>query len=186
MTKKRPSAKDLTEEEKRQAFTAASRKVFAALGINPDLSEAKIRFGSHSELSAEQEHQMAKAFGLQMSLQTAMNQLLPKIRTQEELDNAMRIFDEMAEIGPTVTRKLMAQIKTELPRRGGPGRTPLLNAEQSAKVCNKISEFMRNEKLTLKQAIAKTSEVCPKLVDKKVGVRTLDTIWGKRNEFPNI
>lgn len=185
MTKKKSSSKLLTEEQKIRAFTAASPKVYEKFGLNPDLSEANIRFGSQSKLSDEQQHMMAKVKGLQIGLQMGMNLLLPDIRTQEDLDNALRMFDEAKEQGPTVARKVMDKIRSELPRGGGPGRSPKLDAQQSAKVCDQISQFMRSEKLTLKQALAKTAEGCPDLVGKKVGARTLQKIWGKRDEFPS-
>jgi hypothetical protein len=179
MTEDKSPSELVTEEEKRQAFDAACRKLFTRLGLDPDLSQVKIRFGLHTELSREQQQMMAKAMGLQIALQAGRDQLLSEVRTKQDLDNALRAIDEAAEQSPTIARKVMDQIRAELPRRGGPGREPKLNPEESAKVCDEIARYVR-EGDRVKQAIAKTSAKCLELIGKAVGTRTLEKAWSKR------
>jgi type II secretory pathway component PulF len=69
-----------------------------------------------------------------------------------------------------------------LPRRGGPGRQPKLNATQSSQVCDQIALFLRQGH-TLKQALQKVAELSITLFGKKVGARTLQKAWDKRREY---
>jgi len=185
MDPKKSQLGDLTDEEKRLAIDAASRRIFEELGLNLELFDSDIRFASHSPLSEEQQQRLSMALGLRMALKTTPDLLIPDIHTREDLDDALRQLKALGERAPTTARQILGQIRAKLRRRGGPGRAPKLNDKESAIVCDLISEFHRKG-YSVTEAIAKTSALCPKLLGKKVAARTLSNYWSKRNQFPEI
>lgn len=177
----------VSDEEKRSAIKAILRKLAGRLGIDPDLVSQSISFGLNSELSPEREHQLSKAMGLQLGFQAQMasgdmEEILLSIRTKDDLDRFVQSFSEGFEPVPTIARKQLDQIRENLPRRGGPGRDPILNHQESTIVCKEILRLIGLGYGT-KEAIAEVSDKCLDLVQKKVGVRTLQTIWSKRKEY---
>ena len=106
-----------------------------------------------------------------------------KIRTEDELQQVIQLIKEKGETLPTVIREATKVFKQTLPRRGGPGRRPILSAKETVQVCDHIAMFIR-QKWTLKQALAKVAEISPTLLGKKVGQRTLQKAWDNRDSFP--
>jgi hypothetical protein len=173
----------VSDEEKRSALKAVLRKLAARLGVEPDLLDAKTSFGVNGSLSPEQEQKLAMAKGLQLAFQ-ASEEFLPNIRTREDLDKMMQLVGASIEKAPTVARTTINQIRAQIPRRGGPGRIPKLDFQESTVVCREILKLV-GRKFNSKDACAEVSKMCPDLLQKTVSPRTLQKIWAKRDEFPS-
>jgi|ERR1700733_9940744 hypothetical protein len=181
MNAKNLSLEAVSDEEKRSVLTAALRKLAARLGVEPSLLDAKISFGISGELSPEREHELAKAKGLQMAFQS-FEEMLPKIRTRKDLDDMVQACGDVIEQAPTIARTTIDQIKAQIPRRGGPGRVPKLDPQESTVVCRQILKLI-GRKVSSKDAIAEVSRMCPDLLQKTVSPRTLEKIWAKRDQY---
>jgi hypothetical protein len=187
MGAKESSKRLVSDEEKRSALNAALRKLAERLGVDPDLFGEQISFGLNSGLSPEREQELSKAMGLQIGFQAqmasgSMEKMLLSIQTKDDLDRFVQSFGEAAAQAPTIARKQINEIKAKLPRGGGPGRKPKLNHQQSTIVCKEILRLIGMQYGT-KEALVEVSKMCPDLVQKKVGARTLQTIWSKRKEY---
>ncbi len=183
MTTDKPNPEQLTRKEMKEARSAIKRQFFEKMGLDPNLSDQKIRFGAKSNLSAKEQLKLAMAKGLQIGLDRGIDQLLSEVQTKGDIHNAMEALEAVGERGPTLARETMDQIRTQLRRRGGPGREPLLSEEKAVKACDKISEFIRLG-CSEAEAISKTSDRSVELLGKKVGKRTLKTkAWDRRAEL---
>lgn len=180
MASRKTGAKLVTEEEKRLAIGASNRKLLARLGLDPALYDAKNRFGSGSNLSPEQQQRVAMVMGIQV----VTDQLLPTIRTQEDLDDAVRKIEGWTEHAPKQTREVMKQIRGIIRRDGGPGRKTKLNAEEVAKFCDLVNGYIR-KKNGITQAIEKAVADCPRVFGKTIAKRTGEDYWSRRDEFPS-
>jgi len=82
MYNRQPSPTPITEEEKRLALKAAFRRFAERLGVRPDLFDSKVRFGQSSQLSDEEQHELAKAMALQIVQKSVEENLLSDIQTR--------------------------------------------------------------------------------------------------------
>jgi hypothetical protein len=171
----------VSDAEKRLAIKVAHRKLAARLGIDPELLEAKISFGLQSNLPPERQHELAIAMGVQMALQSA-EEVVSQIRTREELDELVQSMESAIEPAPTIVRAVMERIKDGLPRRGGPGRRPLLDDRETEIVCKEIHK-LTGKKNTQTEAISAVSKMCPVLLKKAVGTGTLWKAWAMRDRY---
>jgi hypothetical protein len=181
MNADKPSERLVADDEKRLVLEAAKRKLAARLGVDPDLLGRKISFGLDSVFSPEQELELAKAKGLQIGLDS-MDELLPRIRTREDLDRVAQMFGVAEHQAPSKARIVIDHIKRKLPRRGGPGRTPKLDTQESIIVCKEILKQIGKGN-TLTKALKEVSKMCPDILQKKVSPRTLSKVWNRRKEF---
>lgn len=185
MTIEGTSSQLVSDEVKRSEIKAAQRKFITQLGVDPALYDEEIKFGLHGGSSPEHEHELAKAKGLQIGFQTAdrsMEEFLPQIQTREDLDQVVQAFTETAEKASTIVRNAMDEIRADLPRQGGPGRTPKLDERESAIVCKEILKLI-GRKYSVTKAIKEVSTMCPVLTGKTVGTRTLHKAWDRRDVF---
>lgn len=105
------------------------------------------------------------------------------IKTREELDKILLEIRRIGEELPTIIRKATKQMTSTLPRRGGPGRQPKLTTKEASQMCDQIALSIR-QKHSLKQALQNVSELSASILGgKKVGSRTLQKAWDKRDEF---
>lgn len=176
------SNENVTEEQKQEAFESAIRKLSGRLGVNADLLPLNIRFGPTSTNTEEREHELAKALGLQIPMQYMKEHMLPLVRTQEQLQDLIQMMDAFAEQAPSIARQQLDRIKSVLPRSGGPGREPKLNAIQSQMACDEISSEIRLG-AKAKEAAKAVAARSQQLFGKTVSARTLGTIWSRRNEY---
>jgi len=181
MNAKNLSLEIVSDKEKRSAINAVLRKLTARLGVDPDLLGTKISFGISGGMSPEREHELAKAKGLQLAFQS-IEEFLPNIRTRNDLDEIVQAFSKSIEQAPTIARTTIDQIKAQIPRRGGPGRIPKLDPRESTVVCEEILKLV-GRKYKVKDACVEVSKMCPDLLQKTVGPRTLQNIWLKRDQF---
>ena len=179
MGSKKTLPNPLPDEEKRRQLDEAFRNFAVQLGVDPDLLDSNIRFGPSSELSPEQQHELAKAKGLQIVLES----VLSGIRTEVDLQQALQTILARTERASTVAREAMDQIRADLPRRGGPGRGPKLDRRESTIVCKEILKLVGVRKYRLKDALSEVSKMCPEILHKTVSPRTLQKAWDKRDEF---
>lgn len=180
MTSGKTGLKLVTDEEKRKAIDAATRKFVARLGLDPALYDARNRFGSGSNLSPEQQQRVAMVMGIQI----ATDQVLPTIRTQEDLDDAVRTIESSMEHAPKQTREVMKQIRGIIRREGGPGRKTKLSAVDVAKFCDLVNGYIR-KKYGTTEAIEKAVADCQKEFGKTIAKRTGEDYWSRRDEFPS-
>jgi len=171
----------LTKKEVATRVDAAYRELLEGTGFKFDPAEMN-RLLKASTVSPHK--RVAKGLSLGMALgilswgKTASRQ----IRTEEQLNKVLLKLKEAKEELPTLARKATKEVLSKLPRRGGPGRTPKLNARESTIVCDQIGVFIR-QKNTLKKSLAKTAELTLTLLGKKVSARTLQKAWDKRDQF---
>jgi hypothetical protein len=122
---------------------------------------------------------LAFALGKIAKIQTSQ----ADITTEQQLEAALRQIGEVKEKMPTAIRKALKDLTKGLPRRGGPGRQPKLNAKEASQMCDQIALFIRR-KHNLKEALRLASELSPSiLTGKKVSPRTLQKAWDRRGEF---
>jgi hypothetical protein len=121
--------------------------------------------------------------GAAIGLSSVGKKIAAKIRSRAQLD---KILFEMRQAGdkiPALLRRSVKEMARTLPRKGGPGRQPKLNAKEASQMCDQIAILIR-QKSTLKQALQKASELSPSILGgKKVSPRTLQKAWGRRDEF---
>lgn len=172
----------VTKEEVESRINEAVRKLFERVGLKADPSTVKELLAANSKLPAEK--QMAKGIelGLQLGFGSFANTCDTGIKTRQDLEKVLHTIGEATERAPTMARGALTQALKNLPRRGGPGRIPKLDARESATVCKQILQFI-GQKYTVKEALGKTSEMCPVLLGKTVSPRTLQKAWDKRDEF---
>jgi hypothetical protein len=104
------------------------------------------------------------------------------IKTEEQFAKACEELRVWKEKMPTAIRKATRDLAKALPRRGGPGRQPILNSDEAAKACDHIAMFIRQNH-TLKEALQKMAQSSESLLGKKVGARTLQKFWDKRDQL---
>lgn len=171
----------LTKKEIATRVDAAYQDLLEGTGFKVDPDEMN-RVLRASNVSPHK--RVAKGISLGMALGVlSWGQAASRaIKTEEQLEKVLRDIKAAKETLPTLARKATKEVLSKLPRRGGPGRTPKLNAKESSMVCDQIGVFIR-QKNTLKESLAKTAELTPTLLGKKVSARTLQKAWDKRDQF---
>jgi hypothetical protein len=173
----------VSDEEKRFAFQRKVRELANRLGVKPELIDTRISFGFTSSKSPEEEHELAKAKGLQIAAEHAANELLPQVKTRRDLEEFEKALDAGIEKSPTVARKQWKKINRDLPRGGGPGRKPKLDFDQCRRACQEMLFEIGQGASSAKEAAAKVSERSYELFRKHVGRRTFETIWSERQKY---
>ncbi|WP_263365241.1 hypothetical protein [Edaphobacter bradus] len=174
--------KSVTREEVNERIKAALQPVFQKLGFKADVSEAREFLAANDRLPSEERMPKAMELVIRLAFGLLANERSTGIETEEQLEKVLQTIGEAGEQAPTEARRVFTQALKSLPRRGGPGRIPKLSFQESVTVCNQILRFI-GQKNSAKEAIRKTSEMCPKLLGKTVGPRTLQKAWDKRDEF---
>jgi hypothetical protein len=121
--------------------------------------------------------------GMAFALRTLGTDHLKKanIKTEEQFAKACEQLGEVKEKMPTAVRKALRELAKSLPRRGGPGRQALLSLQEANRACDHIATFIR-QGYTLKAALRLVAEASMALLGKKVGARTLQKAWDKRDQ----
>jgi hypothetical protein len=123
-------------------------------------------------------------WGAALGLSSLGDEIAHEVKSQEQLEEVLQGMRERGEEMPTLFRKAVKDVVRALPRRGGPGRQPKLSPKEASLMCDQISLFIR-QKMKLKQALQKASELSPSLLGgKKVSPRTLQKAWDSRDKFP--
>jgi hypothetical protein len=178
MTKKQ---KRLTKKEIAKRIDAAYRDLLEGTGFKVDPNEVN-RTLKASNISPHKRVATGISWGMALGVLSWGNIASRDIKTEEQLNKVLLDLKEAKERLPTLARKATKEVLSKLPRRGGPGRTPKLNARESSMVCDQIGLFIR-QKNTLKESLAKTAELSLTLLGKKVSARTLQKAWDKRDQF---
>jgi len=159
----------------------AWRDVLSENGLIP--SQAEVRKAlTEVHLSPKAPIGRGLTIGMSLGLGGLGKAIARKVKTEAQLQNALACIREAGEKMPTAIRKATKELGHALPRRGGPGRQPKLNAMQAAQVCDQIALFVRQGH-TLKDALEKVAGLTPTLLGKKVGARTLQKAWDRRREY---
>ena len=120
--------------------------------------------------------------GAAIGLTSAGKQIANRIKSEEQL---LRVLQEMRSNGskiPSLLRKATKEMLKALPRRGGPGRQPKLSPREARLMCDQIALFIR-QKHSLKKSLQLASDLSVSILNgKKVGSRTLQKAWAKRDE----
>jgi hypothetical protein len=167
--------------EAERQLEQAWRDMLTENGLIP--SQAEVR-KSLREVHLSQKAPIGRGvtIGMSLALGGIGKALARSVKTEEQLQNALARIREAGEKMPTAIRKATKELGRALPRRGGPGRQPKLNAMQAAEVCDQIALFLR-QGYRLKAALPKVAELTLTLFGKRVGARTLQKAWDKRREY---
>ena len=101
------------------------------------------------------------------------------IKTMEELEERATQIRGTSYGLPSDVRKVLRGFAAQLPRRGGPGRTPKLNPAEEEKARKHILWLIGRGAGT-KKALSQTAEKSLSLFGKRVSARTLQKVWNKR------
>ena len=71
---------------------------------------------------------------MQLPIRMMRRDFLRNVKTQEDLDEFIKVFRSSLKEAPATARKVMDQIRATLPRTGGPGRDHVLDIERK-KAC---------------------------------------------------
>jgi hypothetical protein len=178
------AAKDGMRFNRREAereLEQAWRDVLSENGLIPSQAEVK-KILTEVHLSQKAPIGRGVTIGMSLGLGGFGKALARRVKTEAQLQNALARIREAGEKMPTAIRRATKELGRALPRRGGPGRQPKLNAKQAAQVCDQIALFLRQGH-TLKDGLQKVAELTPTLLGKKVGARTLQKAWDKRREY---
>jgi hypothetical protein len=170
----------LTKTEVERTLDEAWRNVLKDIGLVAAPNEIK-KYLRELKLSPETPVMRGLTLGMSLGLGSFGKTLARKVRTREQLAQALANIKEASEKMPTAMRKAFKEMTHALPRRGGPGRQAKLNPRETAQMCDQIGMSIR-QGATLKQALQRVSEMTPTLLGKKVGARTLQKAWNKRRE----
>jgi hypothetical protein len=181
MTNETPESDLVSEEEIEQSINAAVQKLLVRMGFDAHPSEVKELLAENDKLPPNDRMPKLMEMAFRFAFGSFANKYKTGIRTREDLAKVLHTIGEASEQAPTMARATLKQLQRNLPRRGGPGRIPKLNPEESARVCDEIARYIR-QGLKVKEAIAKASNKCPELIGKTVSPRTLETTWSKRKE----
>lgn len=183
VTREQPQSDFPSQEEIESKVGEAVRGLFARVGFKADPTDVEKFLAENDDHPATAQMPKAVEVAMRWAFGSVTRKHLEQIKTREDLDKLLRTIKEATEIAPTSIRTALKQFLRDLPRRGGPGREPKLNAEESAKVCRQILEFEVIHKYPHKKALEETSKLCPTLINKQVSPRTLDKAWSKRSEY---
>lgn len=184
MTRKPPQPGPLSKEEIQSRIGVAVNKLFARLGFEPNSAHLEILFHANAALPSANQLPKAVELAVRWAVGSATAEQVKEIKTREELDTILKTIGEATEVAPTEARTALKEIQRKFQRRGGPGAKPKLNDEDCVIVCKQILKFTTIDKFPLKKALVETSKLCPILIGKKVGARTLeDKAWKKKNEY---
>jgi len=171
----------LTKKEVARRVDAAYRDLLEGTGFKLDPDEMN-RVLKASNVSPHKRVAKGLSLGMALGVLSWGRTASREIRKEEQLKKVLLKLKKTKEQLPTLARKATKELLSKLPRRGGPGRTPKLNARESSMVCDQIGVFIR-QKNTLKESLSKTAELTPTLLGKKVSARTLQKAWDKRDQF---
>ena len=136
----------------------------------------------HIDVPPETAIARGMTIGAAIGLTSAGKRIAGHIKSEEQL---LRVLQEMRSSGskiPSILRKASKEMLKALPRRGGPGRQPKLSPREASLMCDQIALFIR-QKNSLKKSLQRASELSPSILKgKKVGSRTLQKAWDKRDE----
>ena len=173
----------LTRAEIERRLNEALEEVFVKNNLASGASQLRQFFRDNKKVAPE----VAVVNGMKITARMLIDNYgrtatkVTDIKDEEQLETAIRAIKSLNETLPTAMRKATKAFATALPRRGGPGRQPKLNAKEASLMCDQIAMFIR-QGLSLKEALNKTAALTPTLLGKKVGARTLQKAWDKRDE----
>lgn len=174
--------RNLSRTEMAKRIDAAWHQILEENGLvfNPTELKAMIKT---AHLSPQANLARGLTIGAAIGLSSAGKKVAPMIRSEEQF---YRVLQEMKRAGdkiPTMLRKATKDMARALPRKGGPGRQPKLSPREASLMCDQIALFIR-QKNTLRQALQKTSELSPRILEgKTVSPRTLQKAWDIRDKF---
>jgi hypothetical protein len=179
-------AKRLTRAEIERRLERAWQEMLVENGLVVDLAEAKKLGMEVSKLAPEVIYRRGITLGVALGMQETGKGIAKqyKVKNEEQLQRALAKIKQMGNEMPTLIRKATRMIISNLPRRGGPGRQPKLNAKEASQVIDQILVFIR-QKHSVKKALQEVAELTPNLLGKKVSPRTLQKAWDKRDEHPS-
>lgn len=172
----------LTKAKIETQLDEAWREVLKESGLISSFADIK-RGLRELNLSPELDLGSGFTLGMSLGLVNAGKILARKVKTEVELEKALREIKEAGEKMPTAMRKAFKEVARSLPRRGGPGRRPKLSPKEASLMCDQIALFIR-QKYGLKEALRKAADLSPSILSgKKVSPRTLQKAWDMRGEL---
>jgi hypothetical protein len=185
MTRKKQSpTAQVSPEEVHAELRGAVQKFFLRAGLDLQSRDFQESYDVMQSLPPGEQLPKAVQLALRFGMGLATKREAQQIKTREDLNHVLATISKASERAPTILRKGLKEFQRDLPRRGGPGRKKILTPQETAFLFDRIAEKFRKG-TPIKEAIRETAEEASELVGKKVGARTLENSWAKRNEFPN-
>lgn len=100
--------------------------------------------------------------------------------TERELETALARIRTFAPEMASVLRKELKEMERRLPRRGGPGRTAILNAEEKLEAVELVASTMKLGAVKNWPGIFDSVADTFRARQKKVSARTIKRIWESR------
>jgi len=175
-------SKKLSQAEVKRRLNDEWFAMLQEIGLNPD-KDALTKLANTKDVRPELFVVGGTRITLGMLLQDfgkAMSKVA-KIDNDQQLQDAVGLIRGAREKIPTVIRKAMKEIRSTLPRQGGPGRQPKLTAIEANQMCDQIAMYIRQNN-KLKEALQKVSRLTPQLLGKNVSPRTLQKAWDRRGQ----
>jgi hypothetical protein len=180
----KPQSDPPSEEEIRSRIGVAVSRLFARLGFEPNSAHLEVLSQANAALLPADQLPKAVEVAVRWAVGSATTHQVEQIKTREELDSILRTIGEATEVAPTEARAALKEFQRNFQRRGGPGAKPKLNDEDCVIVCKQILKFRMIDKFPLKKALIEVSKLCPILIGKKVGARTLEEkAWRHKDRY---
>jgi hypothetical protein len=174
----------LTKTEIQKQIDTAWREALENAGMKWSRAAAE-DLAAETNISIETRLARGITLGMALGLGGIGKEAGRKIKTQQQLDESLQKIRHAGEAMPTMIRRATKELVRTLPRRGGPGRQPKLNAKESAQVCDQIGMFMRRGD-NLRGALKRVADLAATLLGKKVSPRTLQKAWDKRDQHSAV
>jgi hypothetical protein len=180
----KPQGDPPSEEEIRSRIGVAVSRLFARLGFEPTSADLEVLSQTNAVLPPADQMPKAVELAVRWAVGAATTQQIEQIKTREDLDKILMTIGKATEVAPTEARTALKEFQRNFQRRGGPGAKPKLNDQDCVIVCKQILKFKMVDNFPLKKALIETSKMCPILIGKEVGARTLeDKAWRHKDKY---
>jgi hypothetical protein len=137
------------------------------------------------DLSPEEKVARGMTIAMCLGIDSPGNYLAQDITTQEQLDATLETMMREGSKMSTIMKKGLRKAALSIRRRGGPGRSPILNSTEIGLLCDQVAAFIR-QKYSTKKSCEETAKLSPTLLGgKKVGARTIQKYWDEREKYPS-
>jgi hypothetical protein len=135
------------------------------------------------DLSPEEKVVRGMTIAMSLGIDSPGKYLAKYIKTQEQLDMTLADMRRKGSKMSTIMKKGLRGAALSLPRRGGPGRRPILTPREIGILLDQVAVFIR-QGFSNKQSYEETAKLSPRLLKgKKVGARTIQKYWPDREKY---
>lgn len=179
----RKKSRKLTRKEKRVRIERAIEEIMRESGL---LNQREIKNAMKDALRPTSLDDIGPQL-FYAAVSSHFQALLRKVdkwdATEEEFEAELSKLKTFGEKIPGIIRKGFSEMKHNLPRHGGPGRTKLLSRKQQLDVVDDISRTHRTSPKLRYEDIFKAVAESFKAKGFQISERTIKRIWLKRGEL---